>query len=299
LPLYHETGVTFLSRTPMVPGGFEHDSFKLLSSRGHPIDRLGADEIARRFPAYRPGAMVDGYFHADGGWAEAGAVVAHLAARARAAGVMIRERCPITRIVEDGAFAGDEWIDADTVVVCAGAWTQHLIPELAGALHAIGQPVFHFRPRDPSLFDAKQFPVFGADISRTGYYGFPLADGVVKIANHGRGRAIAPAERATVAVTDAEIDQVRAFVRDVFPALADAPLVHTRCCVYGDSTDGHFWIAPHPRQPNLVIAAGGSGHAFKFAPVLGDLIADTVEGRVVERFRWREIRAARGDAARA
>ena len=59
-PLFHETGVTFLSRAPMAPGGFEHDSFALLTRRGHPVARLDAAECVRRFPAYRPGAYVDG-----------------------------------------------------------------------------------------------------------------------------------------------------------------------------------------------------------------------------------------------
>lgn len=306
-PLFHETGVMFLSRAPMRGLGFEHDSFARLGSRGHQIERLDAAAIARRYPAYRKGAFVDGYFHAQGGWAESGAVVAQLAGWARDRGVAIREHCAITELTDEGVRALDERIAADAVIVCAGSWTQRLVPELSGFLRAIGQPVFHFRPvAAPALFEAARFPVFGADIARTGYYGFPLANGVVKIANHGAGREIAPADRDTVDVTDAERAHVRAFVCDAFPDLADAPIVHTRCCVYGDSLDGHFFIAPHPQRPNLIVAAGGSGHAFKFAPLLGDLIADALEGRVVHRFRWRSAAdldplrpKARGDAARS
>jgi sarcosine oxidase / L-pipecolate oxidase len=71
--------------------------------------------------------------------------------------------------------------------------------------------------------------------------------------------------------------------------------------VYCDSWDGHFWIAPDPARQGLVLATGGSGHAYKFAPLLGDLIADAVGGRVQPRFRWRpEIRPPRTEeAARA
>ncbi len=296
--LYHETGVTFLTRATMRPGGFEHDSFALLTARGHRIERLDGAELARRFPAYRPGALVDGYFHAEGGWAESGNVVAHLAGRARDAGVIVREHCAVDRLVDDGAFAGDEHLRAETVVVCAGSWTPRLLPELT-SLRAIGQPVFHFRPGDPSLFEAHHFPVFGAAIAQTGYYGFPLTDGIVKIANHGAGREIAALERDSVTVTAAQLEHVRAFVRDLFPRLGDA-IASTRCCVYGDSLDGHPWIAPHPERSNVVVAAGGSGHAFKFAPVLGELIANAVEGVVVERFAWRTLEhGSRGDAARA
>lgn len=293
-PRFHETGVAFLAKTPMQPGGFEHDSFELLARRGHHVERLDAAAITARFPAYRPGTLVDGYFHREGGWAESGAVVAELAERCEAAGVVHRPSV-IDRIVDEGALAGDELIRADHVVVCAGSQTQRLVPELAGALRATGQPVFQFVPPDPSLFAAERFPVFGADIARTGYYGFPFHAGVVKIANHGTGIAD-PANREVS--TDQE-RAVRAFLRETLPVLADAPLTHTRLCVYGDSLDGDFLIDRHPTRSCLTVAAGGSGHAFKFAPLLGALIADAVHGEPHPRFRWRQPVVARGDAARS
>src|SRR5262245_17812433 len=70
-PLFHETGVLFLSREPLAPGGFEHDTLALLTARGHRLERLDAAAIARRFPAYREGALVDGYYNPEGGWVEA------------------------------------------------------------------------------------------------------------------------------------------------------------------------------------------------------------------------------------
>ena len=104
VPRFHETGVAFLTRSPMRPGGFEHDSFHLLARRGHRIERLDATAIAARFPAYRPGAYVDGYFHAEGGWAESGAVVARLLVEAVAAGITILGDCVIHRLVDGAAL---------------------------------------------------------------------------------------------------------------------------------------------------------------------------------------------------
>lgn len=315
VPRFHETGVTFLTRGPMQPGGFEHASFELLSRRGHRIERLDATEIARRFPAYRSGALADGYFHHEGGWAESGAAVAQLAAEARARGVEIREGLEIDRITDDGAIvrstgatgatvaAAGEHLPADLVVVAAGSWTARLVPAIAPSLRAVGQPIFQLRPADPSLFEAARFPVFGADISRTGYYGFPVTrDGIVKIANHGAG--IDMAGGAPRQTTPAQELGLREMLRETFPALADAPLAETRLCVYGDSPDGHFWIARDPERPHVTVAAGGSGHAFKFAPVLGSLIADIALGvphPLAAKFRWRPELADRsaGDAARA
>jgi glycine/D-amino acid oxidase-like deaminating enzyme len=162
--------------------------------------------------------------------------------------------------------------------------------------------VFHLQPRDPSLFEAARFPVFGADISRTGYYGFPLNDGIVKIANHGTGTPLAAGDESGRVVSQAQEDQLRTMLARSFPALADAPIVFRRLCVYCDTADEHFWIARHPARPNLAVATGGSGHAFKFAPVLGELIATLALGEphpLAHKFRWRpELASGGAEAAR-
>jgi glycine/D-amino acid oxidase-like deaminating enzyme len=105
-------------------------------------------------------------------------------------------------------------------------------------------------------------------------------------------RSVLPAEEA----------RFRAFVRDHLPALAGAPIIATRLCLYCDTFDGDFWIAHDPARPGLIVAAGDSGHAFKFAPVLGGLIADVVETKPnpwAPRFRWRTRGRAAKEAARA
>src|SRR5262249_47161533 len=143
----------------------------------------------------------------------------------------------------------------------------------------------------------------GADITTTGYYGFPInRDGVVKIANHGAGRGMSPESPERVVTVDDE-KKLREFLASTFPSLADAPLVYTRVCMYCDTHDGHFWIAPAPQREELVVAAGDNGHGFKFAPLLGGIIADAVEGKdnpLLNKFRWRpETRPGSGtDVAR-
>lgn len=83
-----------------------------------------------------------------------------------------------------------------------------------------------------------------------------------------------------------------AFLATTLPDLNDAPLVATRRCLYVDTPDGDFWIDRHPQQVGLTVATGDSGHGFKFAPILGGLIADAVEGKPnpwLSKFRWRNI----------
>lgn len=301
-PLYHETGLAFLTRGAMTPGSFEHESYRLLTARGHRIERLDGAEIERRFPAWR--GHTDGYFNRIGGFAESGNVVAQLAREAQAEGVAIHSAAQVSGVHVEGSRAAGLIVNGNVVkaahvVVAAGAWTPRIVPELAAEFRAVGQPVFHLLPGDPSLFAAERFPVFGADISRTGYYGFPVnAGGVVKIANHGVGRVVDPSGAREVTATEHE--SLRAFLAETFPALSDAPLAGTRVCVYCDTHDEHFWIARDPGREGLTIAAGGSGHGFKFAPVLGDLIADAalgVERAILLKFAHRPGLAGRGEEA--
>jgi len=306
--LFHETGVLFLRRTPLAPGTFEGDSLRLLRKRGHRPEPLDAAALRARFPAWNADAYPHGFFHAAGGFVESGEVAARLAARARREGVGVREGVALARLLERRGrvtgveTAAGERIEADRVVLALGAWTPHLLPELAPHFRTPGLPVFHLKPADPAPFLADRFPVFTADVSTTGYYGFPLhpRHGVVKIANHGPGRLLHPESPERV-VTEEETARMRSFLREALPALAEAPVVATRICLYCDTPDGHFWITPVPGRAGLVLATGGCGHALKFAPALGALVADAVEGRrkdFTEKFRWRpEARPARSEEA--
>jgi glycine/D-amino acid oxidase-like deaminating enzyme len=103
-------------------------------------------------------------------------------------------------------------------------------------------------------------------------------------------------------VLPSEIDGFREFLRENLPDLASAPVRGTRLCLYCDTFDGDFWIDHDPARPGLVVAAGDSGHGFKFAPILGGLIADIVErtpNAWGPRFRWRTRDHDTTEAARA
>lgn len=299
-PLFHEVGVTMIARSPMQPGGFEHDSYHNLLKHGHTPDRLDADEIARRFPAWQPGEYVDGFYHAQGGYAESGRVVAALVELARREGVVFHSQQTAQDILSNGQKVTGvrtregETFAADQVLIAAGAWTPVLVPEIAPFMRATGHPVFHLRPPNPALFTPPQFSVFTADITRSGWYGFPLhpREGVVKLANHGIGQRLHPEHDARV-VTDEDVRSLRTMLAYTFPALVEAPITYTRRCLYCDTLDEHLWIDRHPERPGLTVAAGGSGHGFKFAPILGQLIANAIEGQAnpwLPKFRWRDLR---------
>ena len=300
--LYHETGVTMFTQKPMQPGGFEHDSYQLLTSRGHKLERLNADQIADRFPAWKRGTYVDGFFHAESGYAESGRVVEKLAGMAHKQGVTLFPGQTFASLIESGGAngrvtgvntrEGEKFFGGETLIA-AGTWTHTLLPELASQMHSTGHPVFHLSPPHPELFAPPNFAVFTAGITGTGWYGFPLnpRSGVVKVANHGIGQRLHPEFDARI-VTPEDEANLRAMLADTFPDLANAPIVYTRRCLYCDTLDENFWIDHHPHKQGLTVAAGDSGHGFKFAPVMGTTIADAVERKAnqwLPRFRWREV----------
>lgn len=297
--LYHEIGMAFFSRAPMSPGGFEYESYQLLLKRGHSPERMSSADIAQRFPAWNSEVYVDGFFDAHAGYAESGRVVEALIRKAEGLGVVLHAGQQVEILIGDGERVTgvytrqNEYFYADQVIIAAGAWTPVLVPELASVMRAVGHPVFHLKVDNPALFEPPYFSVFSADIAKTGWYGFPQHphQGVVKIANHGVGQALHPADDERV-VTEADTLAFRAFLRETFPSIADAPIVYTRRCLYCDTLDEHFWVDRHPSRPGLTVAAGDSGHGFKFAPLWGGWIADAVEGKPnphLDKFRWRSF----------
>jgi glycine/D-amino acid oxidase-like deaminating enzyme len=298
--LYHETGALFLRQRRLQTGDFEYESLKVLERRRNNLERIDSAKLRERFPALDWERFPDGFFDPEAGYVEAGRVVATLVARAKSLGVKLIEGVRFVTLSEKGrkgigiTLEDGQQIAGDIVVMAVGSWTPYVLPFTKKFFRATGHPVFHLKPSEPTLFSPERFPFFGADITATGYYGFPLnGDGVVKIANHGPGREMSP-DSPERSVTPEDKKNVRDFLSWAVPALADAPIVYTRVCLYCDTHDGDFWIARDPEHPGLIIAAGDSGHGFKFAPVLGEIIADAVEEKpnpMLQKFRWRpEVR---------
>jgi glycine/D-amino acid oxidase-like deaminating enzyme len=295
--LYHEVGAMFLRQDEMKPGDFEYDTLHLLQARGHSVERMTPERLRARFPAWNSERFRDGVYDPEGGYAESGQTVIEVLKRARSLGIEVREGAQFRELDETGngdvigvILQDGSRLSGDVVLAATGAWTPYLLPFTRSFFRATGHPIFHLRPNDTHLFAPECFPMFGADITTTGYYGFPVGrEGVVKIGTHGSGREMSPDSKDRIVTPEQEHD-LRAFLAWAFPALASAPIVFTRICLYCDTNDGGFWIAGDPNRAGLFITTGDSGHGFKFAPILGELIADAIErkeNRLLEKFRWR------------
>lgn len=302
--LYHEVGFLMLCRKSIESGeqSFEKYSYRELLRKGYDVEHLSPSEIKKRFPAINAETYSGAIHNPIGGYANATLTVTTLMGYARELGVHIHEGHTVNRFeIDSGTVKGvvtieNEQCAADHVLVAAGAHTPLLLPELRPYMKSTGHPVFWLRPHDAKKFRGDNLPVFTADISNTGWYGFPYLEeqGIVKLAKHSNGSPVDP-EKGDRQVTDAEVMEMRSFVGESFPELAKATLVHTRRCLYTDTLDGHFWIDNHPTIKGLSVSSGGSGHGLKMAPLLGPMAADVVEGKTHEfssRYRWRHLTEA-------
>jgi sarcosine oxidase len=161
------------------------------------------------------------------------------------------------------------------VVLAAGPW----ITELASLdieLTAARQPLLWLSPVGRSeTFTSSQFPVYlWQRRDRTIFYGFPLDETGLKVARHHRGERTAPATLDR-AVSDPDVEIVRSFLADAIPS-ANGRFITGSVCMYTNAPDGHFVIDRLPSDDDVIIVSPCSGHGFKFAPAIGELVADIV-----------------------
>jgi glycine/D-amino acid oxidase-like deaminating enzyme len=294
--LYHQTGTLSLSREPMVPGSVVFESYQMLLRRDHQPIRLNSDDIARRFPAWKAGAFSDGYFYPVGGYVESGRALAWLVQMAEIEGVALYVGQTATSLaMANGRVTGihtqeGQSFNADHVIIAAGAWTPLLVPELSPVMQAWGYPLFYLKTADTTLFTPPHFAIFAADINQNGWCGFPIhpREGLIKIAQHQLGQRLHPTHDSR-AVNDVDIRNLHTFLDSALPGLKEATITYTRRCLACTTLDGQLWIGNHPTRPGLTVAAGGGNHSFQLAPILGEIIADTVECLPFARFKWREL----------
>ena len=297
--LYHEVGFLMLCRKKLetLEQDFEYSSYKMLSRHGYHPSRIDQTTLKADYPALKAESFQEAVFNPVAGYAEASKTVNTLAEFAESLGVQFNDHSEVIDLVQtNGRVTGvktqnGKVFHADHTVIASGAFSPDLVPDLKPWIKATAHPVFWLKPRNPKPLMVPSLSVFTADISNTGWYGFPYLrePGVFKIAKHSAGEELDPME-SDRRVTDAEVNDMRKFLNMYFPDVASSPLINTRKCLYTDTLDGHFLIDRHPRLEQLTLATGGSGHGFKMAPVLGDLIANAVEtGERVERFKWRNL----------
>jgi sarcosine oxidase len=278
-PLLHVTGIAEIGPSDgvLVRG-------TLASARLHGLrhEVLAAPELTRRFPAFRVPPDYVAVVQPDGGFVEVEPALAAQIALATAAGAELRagER---VRAIEPGAgvvriVTERGTVAAKAAVIAAGPWTGSLLPELAAPLRVTREVTGWFEPADATLFAPGRFPVFIIESRHGMHYGVPPhGDAGVKAAkHHHRDQAVDPdGYDRTVSADDERL--IRAALADHIPA-ADGRLLAAKTCLYTMTPDGDFLIDRLPGHPNVIVASPCSGHGFKFAPVIGEILADLATG---------------------
>jgi sarcosine oxidase len=250
-----------------VTGGVDHGDPAVLAAleeQNVTFERLSVERAAERWPGLRFDRSV--LFQAD-----AGRIDAEAAVQAMLAGLTVRQNVRVDDVGE---------LDADLVVLATGAWTPALapaeiaLPELTVTLE---QPV-HFPA--PAAFDWPSFIHHIPAGRAQGIYGLAEPGAGVKVGEHGSGAAIDP-ESPERAVDPATVERLADYARRWLPGV-DADRAVATPCLY-DTTPTHDPVID--RVGDVILAYGFSGHGFKFAPAVGELVADLAEGaKPPERF---------------
>jgi sarcosine oxidase len=275
-------------------------ALKSSEMHGLPHEVMDGGELHRRFPGYRLPREMRCLYQPEGGFLlPERCNVAHVAlAQSHGAEAHCREP-----VVEWGATHDRVWVrtargryEAGRLVVCAGPWASKLVPELAGLAVPERQVLAWLQPARPEYFRPDAFPVFNLEVEEGRYYGFPsfLVPGFKFGKYHHRGEVVDPeAPRREPQPEDEEL--LRAFARRYFPDGA-GPTMMLKACLFTNSPDRHFILDRHPDHPEVVIAAGFSGHGYKFCSVIGEIMADLAqEGRTrrdIEFFRLKRFATA-------
>lgn len=272
------------------------------------VEPLNSSEAIRAvFPPRTPTAPFEGcagYLNRSGGWANAGQGMALLLDEVKALKGKVLPGMIVNKILRrNGQTSGVQCsdgavFDAALVILAAGSWTASAFPDLdlGRICLATGQCIAMVQLSEKEADIYKDCPVV-LDFS-SGFYIFPPNEAnVVKMAIHSAGYtyfdgdtnshgAISTPRTLTsdpvrgLLIPKSAVQNLRMHLKNVYPELAEKPFSGTRLCWYNDSPDGNWVIGRYPMDESLIIATAGSGHAYKFLPILGRLVADLVEEKL-------------------
>lgn len=280
--LEEETGRQVLHRTgglDLAATGFPQAARAGASARqfGLPHEWLDGAEIRRRWPAWKIDDGWEACYSPDTGFLLVEPALESLMAAATQRGVVMRAQEPVRAWTADGSGAvvrtDRATYTADRLIVTAGAWSSQILASLGLPLTVLRKVVWWLRVENTSPYAIGSFPVFIAQTDLGSIYGFPLFNSPgLRIANHSGGDQTDP-EAVDRVAHDAEAKQVLPFARQYLRGVTNQ-VVDSAVCLYTVTPDEDFVVDRHSEHPQVVIGAGFSGHGFKFATVIGEMLAD-------------------------
>jgi sarcosine oxidase len=288
LELERNVDTRLFHRTGSVDAGWESSrtvqgSLEACREHGLPFELLDAASANRRWPGYQLDAGMVALFQPQGGFLTPEACVRAYVRRAIENGAQVHEQEQVVswQPTPDGVEVrtAHATYRAARLVITTGPWARHLVPALQNLAVPERQVVMWTAVEDEALFEPDRFPVFNLQASHDlseRYYGYPTHGRPgFKIGkyHHRRERGEPDALRRDTNAEDEEL--LRVAIRRFFPQ-ANGRTLATETCLFTNTPDEHFILDRHPDAGHVAIAAGFSGHGFKFCSVVGEIMADLV-----------------------
>jgi sarcosine oxidase len=268
-------------------GALVSGSVASADEHGLPYEILTASELKRRYPIFEPDPNVVALYEERAGFVRPEAGVKAYLDRASSLGAELRfeERITSWEAGSSGVKVETERgsYEAERLVVSAGAWAGVLLAGLGLPLEVTRQILFWFRPEggaEPYAPERVPIWIYEPDDGNM-FYSFPAVDGAdsVKAAFFRADGTPTDPEIIDREVHDEEVEFIRGYLARHVPSM-NADLVAAKTCMYTNTPDEHFVISTHPDHPHISIAAGFSGHGYKFCSVVGEILADlATEGK--------------------
>lgn len=250
-----------------------------------PHETLDATALAARYPDVALPADWSAFYDPFGGFLRVEDCVRRHADLAKAHGAVIYEgeQMRSWRGEGEGVVVETERrrLLADRLVLAAGAWAAPELRRLGIAVQVVRKVQLWYRGRGVERYVPGAMPCFYIADGEDGFYGFPaLEPWGLKLAEHNVSHDIVDDPlRLNRALAPEDEPRILDFLARFFPALKPERSKHA-VCMYSLTPDQHFILDIHPECPAVVLGAGFSGHGFKFAPVVGEILAElALEGQ--------------------
>jgi sarcosine oxidase len=256
------------------------------------LEQLSIGDASHPFPQFNFPESFEVLFEPEAGFIRPEKAIRLYAAEAKKNGAIIHTFEKVIEWNNDGedikVTTEKDTYHANKLIITAGAWAGKLVPAVADKIRVTRQFVAWVKTKDDKKFALNNFScwMIGDDEKPGCYYGFPLLDtkkfdepAGLKLAHH---FPFQPADPDSVnrETTNQDIENLKYCLDKYLPGVFDSVL-HTKICLYANSPDENFIIDKLPGyEDNVSIACGFSGHGFKFASVVGEILADlAIEGK--------------------
>jgi glycine/D-amino acid oxidase-like deaminating enzyme len=270
LQLFHRVGLLQAGRGDgvVVPGVRR-------SAREHnlTIEDYSAQEARARWPHLKFDDELEVVYEPTAGYLRVELAVTACIAAATLSGAKIREESHVQGWDSDPdgfrVHVGDEVIHGQRLIITAGPWAAELLVGVNVKLEVRRKSLFWFASNDLPVV---QRPTYLFELPEGVFYGFPAIDGRMKMGEHTGGAVIIDPLNVNRNIDSAERIAIELFKHEHLPTARE--LRDHAVCLYTMSPDENFIVDLHPNDRRVAFAAGLSGHGYKFAPVLGEALAD-------------------------